>query len=174
MGWSCSHLAAITQEAITKRCVADTSSGNCFCANGTRYMIEWSRREHRDGAITGTILRFDGAGGLKNNTSIKINANGVISRGPATLRNMRIIRSRMTFGTRWNEEVRLWQGDETEDALYVAAVQYGEQFKPGGVNEHVGVVIYPTKVVLEDTSGHPLVSWEAGAFQVYELPETVQ
>jgi hypothetical protein len=57
-------------------------------------MLEWSRTEHRDGAITGRVFRFDlgfdpksrEGGRARPMASVRINPDGTVARGPAILK----------------------------------------------------------------------------------------
>ena len=176
MGWSCNRDAALTMEAITNHCIGQTGMQNVYLDGGNRYMIEWSRREHNDGAITGTVYKYLPDERITKSTSIRIEGDGKISRGPKCLKSITVLRQ--VFIERGRESVHLYRGSEvTEEALYVEVVKYGKAFGPGGVNAHVGkslgYIPYPTEAyIIDNQTGDVLVSWKAGMFQVYELPES--
>lgn len=77
-------------DAWTRTCVAQTGSQNEFEIRGQRYFWEISRKEHADGAITGTIYRMLPVAGDKHMClpagSFRINGDGTVKRGPALLK----------------------------------------------------------------------------------------
>lgn len=88
MGWSCRADAARVERAWEEGCRQQTGSSNVFLdANNVRCFYETSRREHRDGAITGTIWRYlpDGEH-VRKAGSFRIEGDGTITRAPATLK----------------------------------------------------------------------------------------
>ncbi len=60
MGWSCSMVASNIMNSMTKASLAMSGEQNVYQYKGQWYMWEISRREHRDGSITGSISRFLG------------------------------------------------------------------------------------------------------------------
>ena len=87
MGWSCSKAASEVMEKWEKACRDDTGSQNTYTVNGNRYFFEVSRREHHDGAITGTIQKFIGETHARIVSSFRIEGNGTITRGPKILKD---------------------------------------------------------------------------------------
>lgn len=94
MGWSCASDAGRTMDAWTKLCREQTKSSNVYVdyeAGGREYFWELSRREHDDGAITGTVLlvlekRPDGSSTCRKVGSFRIEPDGSVKRGPAMLK----------------------------------------------------------------------------------------
>jgi hypothetical protein len=87
MGWSCNAKASDTLQRMTDKCVKASGSQNTFIVKGVTYFFETSRTEHRDGAITGKVMRMI----LPENThcrpsgSIRIEGDGTITRAPKFL-----------------------------------------------------------------------------------------
>lgn len=99
MGWSCAAAAGDVLRAWDDACIASTGLQNVYEDGGVRYMVEVSRREHDDGAITGTILRNVPvtadmiARGAKPDSiyyrrcgSFRIDGDGTVRRAPAFLK----------------------------------------------------------------------------------------
>ena len=90
MGWSCRLEAGRVMDAWRDACVASTGMSNVWEEKGARRMFEPSRREHRDGAITGEIrsLVQTGPDSFRSSYlgSFRINPDGTIARGPAILK----------------------------------------------------------------------------------------
>lgn len=95
MGWSCRAEAGRTLDAFSALCVAQTGQSNVWKAGDCFYMLETSRTEHRDGAITGRVWRFvKGCDPRETEISnlalpkgsVRINPDGTIARGPALLK----------------------------------------------------------------------------------------
>ena len=83
MGYSCTVAADKVLDNISKKCLAQTQSQNCFEVNGTSYF--WERgREQVDGAITGSIWKIIAKGQHKGKCiragSFRIEADGILSR----------------------------------------------------------------------------------------------
>src|SRR6266404_1345874 len=96
MGWSCRADAAKVMDIWTAWCVSETGSSNTYPYGGRFYFHEISRKEHADGAITGSILVIKDAAGTpvtaydkdaplfaKKSGSFKISGDGEFVRGPA-------------------------------------------------------------------------------------------
>lgn len=107
MGWSCSALASKVTDLWTAMCVEMTGSSNVYTLGGVTFMYEISNREHDDGAITGTILRFlpnmpDGTvdtskpGNAVKASSFKIAGDGSVKRGPMFLKNLALEAASLT------------------------------------------------------------------------------
>lgn len=92
MGWSCRADAAETMERWSEKCRASSGSSNVWGESRGWYMFDASRVEHDDGAITGTILRFDGDPCGRESCpasvvgSFRINPDGSVARAPSFLR----------------------------------------------------------------------------------------
>lgn len=87
MGWSCRAEASRVERAWEEGCRAQTGSSNVFVVNNVRHFYERSNKEHRDGAITGTIWRYlpDGEH-VRKAGSFRIEGDGTITRAPAVLK----------------------------------------------------------------------------------------
>ena len=77
MGWSCSSAAGARLDAISSWIVLNGNmdgSQNSWKdpKTGERYFFESSRREHSDGAITGSIWKFVGEKNVVKSGSFKI------------------------------------------------------------------------------------------------------
>lgn len=59
MGWSCRADAGATLDKWITKCLDETQVQNVFFNLGHYYMLDVSNVEHEDGAITGSILRFE-------------------------------------------------------------------------------------------------------------------
>ena len=102
MGWSCSAAAGDTMRAMDQACRAQTGSSNSWAVdpNGVydrdhftgkremQYFWECSRVEHRDGRITGTVIKLLSSGHGKRVGSICIDAEGNLKRCPKSLQSM--------------------------------------------------------------------------------------
>ena len=88
MGWSCRADAARTYREWDEFCRTQTGSSNTFISNGERYFYEGSRREHSDGAITGTIWKFVGENQARKAGTFRIEGDGTVTRAPAILKNL--------------------------------------------------------------------------------------
>ena len=87
MGWSCSRLASMTMDRWTVACIASTGIQNVFVSKSTRYFWEASRKEHRDGSITGQIFRHVDPTHVRPSGSFRINGDGTIRRAPKFLKD---------------------------------------------------------------------------------------
>lgn len=170
MGWSCSREASLTLEAIQQFCLSQTGQQNVFRTDKCEYFFETSKREHSDGAITGSIWKVVGMGTHRTG-SFKIEGNGIISNGPWTFKRLKLLRFICRDGR--DESVTLWtaeDGEVNDDNLWKKIQKYVDAFKPNGVNFHVskalGYIPYPTYAeILDVKENKVLASWEAGAFQ---------
>jgi hypothetical protein len=72
-------------ERWTRACVEQTGSQNVFEVERVKYFWEVSRREHNDGAITGSIFRLDTGGMAHRAGSFRINPDGSVARAPRFL-----------------------------------------------------------------------------------------
>lgn len=92
MGWSCRAEAAATMEKWSNKCRTNSGSSNVWGDRMGWYMFEASRVEHADGAITGSIIKFDRAPlgtapcPASRVGSFRINPDGSVARAPRFLR----------------------------------------------------------------------------------------
>lgn len=92
MGWSCSQKAGRVLERFNELCAKSSGMSNVWEAGGEWYMAEPSRKEYADGAISGSISKFDGDPRGKDSNfvrragSFRIEGDGRASRGPALLK----------------------------------------------------------------------------------------
>lgn len=173
MGWSCNRDAGIMLDIITEACLADTGVSNVYRSKGKKYMIETSNKEHRDGAITGKVWRFDGPdsmGTIKPAGSFRIEGNGRVSRGPSFMREQQWLALEID-GRLHGAWIEHKQGKPSEDALWTQVHEFGKSFEKGGVNFHIsearGHIAYPTKARIVNIDGETVVEWKAPAFQVW-------
>ena len=82
MGWSCSNLAFKTLEKIQAACLEQSDSSNTWTDNGAKYFFEVSKKEHWDGAITGTVHMMIANNSCVKAGSFRINADGTIKNFP--------------------------------------------------------------------------------------------
>lgn len=87
MGWSCRADAGDTLDKVTAACIESTGMSNVYEAGGGRYFIEVSRKEHDDGAITGSIFKHINETQCRKAGSFRINGNGTVARGPKFLKD---------------------------------------------------------------------------------------
>lgn len=76
-------------DAMHEACFQQTGVMNTYEASGKRYFLEISRREHADGAITGTVMRMferDGNTYAKPSGSVRIEGDGTVTRAPKFLK----------------------------------------------------------------------------------------
>lgn len=166
MGWSCSQLASRRMEAVSAACIASTGSQNVIeVAQKSRlkpptqkYMIEMSRREHADGAITGKIWKFVGENCISPQ-SFRINGDGTIETGPKWMKDIPF-KVLDVDGTQ-----SLWRG--TADLHTYIKGDYIKQFMPGGVNAHISPVPYPRKAAITNENGELVETWKAAMFEVW-------
>ncbi len=93
MGWSCAADAADVMRAWSDACVKETGNSGVFRRDGEEYIWEPSRREHEDGAITGTVSVV--VGRLPGDVvrcrkvgSFRIEPDGAVKKGPAMLKQV--------------------------------------------------------------------------------------
>ena len=84
MGWSCRQDAMETLEAWGNFCVNQMGSQNTYEYRGSKYFFDTSRKEHTDGAITGSVFKMTGELCRKCG-SFRIEGNGTVTRAPAGL-----------------------------------------------------------------------------------------
>jgi len=86
MGWSCGVRAGWVADAWTDACVVNSGSQNVFDVGGHRYFWEMSRKEHSDGAITGTVWKYVDDTHVRKAGSFRISGAGVVERAPRFLK----------------------------------------------------------------------------------------
>ena len=85
MGWSCSAVASDVLECWQKACIEQGGNSNTYRDGGKTYFYEVSRTEHRDGAITGSIMRMLPGNMCKRAGTFRIDGDGRIARAPKFL-----------------------------------------------------------------------------------------
>jgi len=92
MGWSCRAEAAEVLKRWAEACVAQTGFSTEFEVEGTRYVWAASRKEHNDGAITGTIERVVSRSSesirVVKAMTFRIEGDGRITRAPKFLKTL--------------------------------------------------------------------------------------
>lgn len=170
MGWSCRREAGMTMDAIRNFCIQETGSSNTYWSKGNKYFFEIGR-EQRDGAITGTIHKFLDGNRCRKTSTLRIEPNGKISRGPAVLKKVPVYLLKIK-DVRGVEITTLWEnGDPTDDKLWDEVKAHHDSYKNGGLNEHitesVGFVPHPVEAKIVDVDGDVLLQWKASTFQVF-------
>ena len=91
MGWSCGAKAGNVMDAWMDACYNQTGQQNVFLSGGYKYFFEVSNKEHRDGAITGTIWKYlpDGEH-VRRSGTFRIEGNGKVTRAPAFLKKVEV------------------------------------------------------------------------------------
>jgi hypothetical protein len=169
MGWSCSARANHRLDALTQFCVAQTGSQNRFEHKNASYFFEVSRREHADGAITGTIHRFVTESMQVKSGTLRIEGNGKITRAPKILKNVpALILSVDGHECLWRQTTPPTE----EDLRAFIKGEYIKQYLPGGINAHVsktlGYVPYPNIASVTDLdTGKVVALWGAAMFEVW-------
>ena len=75
-------------------CIASTGIGNVYEVDGNRYTLDLSRKQHADGAMTGSVWRLlstneeTGVSTCEKAGSFRIDADGTVSRYPVGLRKL--------------------------------------------------------------------------------------
>jgi len=86
MGWSCRKDASDTLHSFQDSCVKQTGSSNKWEDNNNTYFLEISRKEHDDGAITGSVYKMLPDSRCRKSGSFRIEGHGAVSRGPKALK----------------------------------------------------------------------------------------
>lgn len=89
MGYSCRADAGMVLDRWTEFCIKSSGMSNVYKDGNESYMIEMSRREHKDGRITGKIWRnFEDNGRTMCSPigSFMISPNGQTVRAPKCLK----------------------------------------------------------------------------------------
>lgn len=89
MGWSYAKAAGDIMDKWTEACIANSGSQNQWSEKGKTYFFETTRRDHKDGAICGSIWSFlaDGVHVRKSGT-FRINSDGTVGRAPKFLKSI--------------------------------------------------------------------------------------
>jgi hypothetical protein len=75
-------------------CIASTGIGNVYEVDGNRYTLDISRKQHNDGAMTGSVWRLlttnaeTGVSTCQKAGSWRIDADGTVARYPVGLRKL--------------------------------------------------------------------------------------
>lgn len=177
MGWSCSALANSRLDAISGFCVVQTGQQNVFRDyNNNWRFFEVSRREHPDGAITGSIRREDGT----ECGRLRIEGNGKMTTGPKRLKEVPAFLLTVDGNsTLWRQLgfttgafAALRETPTDDDLRLFIHGDYIKQFLAGGVNYHVslaeGKVPYPTTATITDLdTGEVVATWKAAMFEAW-------
>jgi hypothetical protein len=160
-------------DTLSAFCVRSTGMSNTFTYKGDKYFFEHSRREHADGAITGTLNKFVGENRCKTVGSLRIDGDGKITRGLAFLRKLPayyILETidGATFPYAWDKEEK-----PTPELLLERAKVCYNSYKLGGLNAHVskikGYIPTPTKMQAFDfESGEMVAEWKMPSFFVWD------
>lgn len=87
MGWSCSAAASDTMRRWDEACRQSTGSSNQWReADGAEFFVEISRREHQDGAITGTVFKMLPNSRCRRVGTVRIEGDGRVARAPKFLK----------------------------------------------------------------------------------------
>lgn len=98
MGWSCRAEAGDTMARINAlHCTTQTYTDNglsllgCWLFKEENYFVEWSRREHSDGRITGQVMHVvkyspDGTSQCEKAGAVTIAPTGELVRAPSQLK----------------------------------------------------------------------------------------
>lgn len=89
MGWSCTK-AALDKLNYVMSLSMEESSNTWRNNNGEYFFYELPNREHADGRITATIMRFVGDNLCRKVGSLRIEADGTVTRWPHLNTNMRL------------------------------------------------------------------------------------
>lgn len=168
MGWSCGQMAGLRMDTLSAHCVRQTGQSNVFIYNGTKYFFEHSRRENRDGAITGSLNKFVGENLCRTAGSLKIDGDGKITRGLAYLRNLPAYYVVETIDL--GSMPRAWKNEEkpTPELLFAAAKECYDSYKPGGKHHKYAKHGIPTPPHLiqafEFESGKMVAEWKMPTF----------
>lgn len=172
MGWSCSEAASERLDALTRFCVSQTGSQNVYLDRGVRHFFEPSRREHSDGAVTGSfyLLAPPGEHCVKKGT-FRIEGNGRFSRGPKVLKAVPAFTLLVDF------KPITWVGVDphptNDDVRAYIKGPYIKQYYIGGINAHVskmlGYIPYPKQADLIDFDTQKVVAvWRPATFEAWE------
>jgi hypothetical protein len=130
--------------------------------------FEVSRREHRDGAITGVIQRFDGEYCTKAGT-FRIEPDGSIRRAPKVLKDVPALILYV------DGSPQVWKGTTTptdDDLRTHIKGKHVEQYLAGGVNAHIATILgripYPLKAeIVNLDTGATVATWQAATFECW-------
>lgn len=137
MGYSCARFASMKESAIANICFEQTGIRNVWETKRGRYMFDVTRRENAGGAITGTIWKYVDENKVRKSGSFRIEPDGIVSRGPAFMRNTNAYFIRTMEKTR--ETIYPWEKSTkpTVDDLMEFRQQIHDSYKSDGVNAHI-------------------------------------
>ena len=99
MGWSCALEAGNTMNYLREKLRGPLNLVFSWESRGEVYFLDPSSKEHQDGAITGKVLRvknetlfFNGSLTAEPVNSFRIEPDGTLSRGPATVKKLLALR----------------------------------------------------------------------------------
>ena len=166
MGWSCNRKAGFTLSAIQDFCYSQTGATNVFVSRQTKYMYEVGR-EQRDGSITAQVYRYLSDGTVRKTTSLKIDSDGKIVRGPSLFKKIPV---RILSINNGSEFPTLYTGEVSEESLADQVKIFNDSYKVGGVNQHIseskGFIPFANSAKIVDINDTVLVEWKAGMFQI--------
>ena len=88
MGWSCTAAAARTLALWREYCERQTGNNNVFRVGKDEFFIEEDRIEHRDGHVSGSIMKMIGKTRCREDSKFYINPDGTVRRAPKVLSNL--------------------------------------------------------------------------------------
>jgi hypothetical protein len=96
MGWSHRKEAGVVLDQWKQACLASSGCANVFSHKGKTYIIELSRTEHWDGAVTGKLMRCtetraDGSMMCVPSGSLRIEGDGTITRAHSFLKAIKVL-----------------------------------------------------------------------------------
>lgn len=121
MGWSCGHIAGKTLDLVTAACLESTNVQNTYTTRGKKYLIDVSRVEHHDGAITGSIYNMLPNNMCKKSGSFRIEPDGSISRGPKWMKDAASAQRRANdrqARAEYAREQEMLEQEKLEEAMY--------------------------------------------------------
>ena len=178
MGWSCGRGASERLDQLKDACVAQTGQANVYLDEvGRKCFFEASNKEHRDGAVTGSIMRDNPDGKTcRKVASFRIEGDGEVTRGPKFFKSMPDLHYIKIYAM-GNSFVELYRGSMPieENNLITYLKDWMKQFEIGGVNERVGKSLglrYPHKAIVyknggTTTSQNVMFEWSAPSFMVW-------
>ena len=88
MGYSFSTKAGHVLDAWQDACHALSGCSNVYTTPKGKYFFQVTRKEHYDGAITGTLMKYlPGTNLVKPGGSFRIEGDGEVTRGPKILKS---------------------------------------------------------------------------------------
>lgn len=151
MGWSCEMLAGKRLDLIMDLCHKNSGMTNVWTENNNKYMFE-TGREQADGSITGTISKYIDDSKVKKSGSFKIEAGGIVSRGPKFFKKKAYLLFVFQQNCNWHETIKDYIPSDEE--LGIMRKEINDQYLPGGLNHHItvsrGYIPYVNKIVIVD------------------------